>query len=260
MNKESLRQRGTEPFYHEGLAPRGLRARGPPLAARARIRLTALLAEGAKPLFPRLIDDAGSDELRRINSIVERGVDREIDRLFTAIVVERAPEIFRGGERPFWEGDSIWTTREGLTKREEELRILRDIKIPENSEAIGKAASYGDLSENSEWEAAIEEQRNLTTRCAEIEAEVRAAALLENAAVPQGLVAPGTKVVYRESGAEHTLKLLGPWDGDGEEDVVSYRSPLAQGLLGLKAGEKATVKLPSGETEVEIVGVEILSL
>jgi transcription elongation factor GreA len=227
-------------------------------AARARMRLTTLLTEGPDPLFNRLVDAADTDELRRVNSIVERGVDREIDRLFTAIVVERAPEIFRTSDRPFWEGDAIWTTKAGLGRREEELRILRDVKIPENSEAIGRAASYGDLSENSEWEAAIEEQRNLTQRASEIEAEVRAAALLENAALPPDTVAPGTRVVYREDGREHAVRILGPWDSDGAEDVISYRSPLAQGLLGLQGGAKATVHLPNGTTEVEVVSVETL--
>jgi transcription elongation factor GreA len=229
-------------------------------AARARLRLTSLLAEGARPLFPVLVDAAGPDELRRVNSIVERGVDREIDRLFTAIVVERAPEIFRGSERPFWEGDAIWTTREGLARHEEELRILRDVKIPENSEAIGRAASFGDLSENSEWEAAIADQRNLTRRAAEIEAEVRAAALLENAAIPEGTVAPGTRVVYRQDGVDHDVSLLGPWDGAGREDVISYRSPIAQGLLGLRVGTRVTVQLPNGTTEIQVIRVRPLDL
>lgn len=227
-------------------------------AARARLRLTSLLAEGSAPLLRRLTTSATVDDLRRMNAIVERGVDREIDRLFTALVVELAPEIFRGGERPFWEGDMIWTTRAGLARHEDELRLLRDVKIPENSEAIGRAASYGDLSENSEWEAAIEEQRTLTTRAQEIESELRTAVLLENAAIPADTAAPGTRVVYREDGREHVIRVLGPWDTVEAPDVVSYRSPLAQGLLGLKVGDRARVQLPSGTVEVEVVAVEPL--
>jgi transcription elongation factor GreA len=229
-------------------------------AARARVRLSALLAEGPEPLLSRLLSGVASDDLRRMNAIVERGVDREIDRLFTAIVVERAPEIFRLSERPFWEGESIWTTRAGLARREEELRILRDVKIPENSEAIGRAASYGDLSENSEWEAAIEDQRALTNRAQEIEAEVRAAALLENAAIPPDTVAPGTRVIYFQDGDERSIRLLGPWDTDHGPDIVSYRSPLAQGMLGLRSGAEATVQLPSGPVTVRVLAIEPLDL
>lgn len=228
--------------------------------SRARLRLSSILAEGSSPLLRRLTRTANVDDLRRMNAIVERGVDREIDRLFTAIVVESAPEIFKGIERPFWDSDAIWTTRAGLARREEELRILRDVKIPENSEAIGKAASYGDLSENSEWEAAIEDQRALTNRAQEMEAEVRAAALLENAAIPADTAAPGTKVTYREGGKVRSVRLLGPWDSVGEPDVVSYRSPLAKGLLGLKPGARARVTLPSGTVDVEVLAVEPIEL
>jgi transcription elongation factor GreA len=227
-------------------------------AARARLRLTTLLAEGSSPLLRRLATNATVDDLRRMNAIVERGVDRVIDRLFTAIVVELAPEIFKGDGRPFWEGDAIWTTRDGLARHEEELRILRDVKIPENSEAIGRAASYGDLSENSEWEAAIEEQRTLTSRAQEMEAEVRAAELLENAAIPHDTAAPGTRVLYREDGRDRAIRLLGPWDTQDAPDVVSYRSPLAQGMLGLKVGARTRVQLPSGFVDIEILKVEPL--
>ncbi len=226
-------------------------------AARARTRLTALLVEGDPPFLRRMLASATHDELRRLNPLVDRGVDREIDRVFTAHIVEVAPEIFRGSERPFWEGDGIWTTRAGLAKREEELRILTEVKIPENSEAIGKAASYGDLSENSEWEAAIEEQRNLTSRAAGIEAEVRSAELIENAAIPEETVCPGTRVRYRTGGEEHEARVLGPWDAE-EEDVISYRSPLAEGMLGKHPGDRLTVDLPGGKVEVEVIAVEAI--
>ena len=229
-------------------------------AARARQRLTARLSEGSPPLLRQLLARAGAEDLRRLNTMVERGVDRVIDRLFTAIVVEVAPEIFRGAERPFWDSDTIWTTRRGLGQREEELRVLRDVKIPENAEAIGKAASYGDLSENSEWEAAIEEQRNLTSRAQDIEQELRRAELIENAAIPPDTVAPGTRVRFREGSAVREVSILGPWDAGHDGQVISYRSPLAEGLLGLHPGEKARVQLPSGETEVEVLEIGLLDL
>ena len=184
-------------------------------------------------------------------------MDNALENHLIAHVAEVAPEIFREDDKPFWE-KGLWTTRKGLQRRQAELRELMDVKIPENSEAIGKAASYGDLSENSEWEAAIEEQRNLTQRAQDIEAELRAAALIEEVSLPEDIVAPGVAVRYRElaSGEEHEVKLLGPWD-DGE-GVISYRAPVAAGLLGLQVGEQGLLKLPSGEISVEILGIETL--
>jgi transcription elongation factor GreA len=181
--------------------------------------------------------------------------------VITDVIVANAPELFREGEKPFWESDAIWTTRAGLARREGDLRDLKEVKLPANAEAIGRAASYGDLSENSEWEAAIEEQRTLTNRAMEIEQEVRKAQLLENAAISTETVCPGTRVQFKEEGVEkaRTIDILGPWDLGGDE-IVSYRAPLAAGLLGLKVGEKARVLLPSGEIQVELLGIERLAL
>ena len=67
-------------------------------------------------------------------------------------------------------------------------------KIPDNSRAIGAAAALGDLSENSEWESAMEEQRNLTTRATTMDQELRKARLIEDQELPEGKVAPGDGV------------------------------------------------------------------
>lgn len=220
---------------------------------RARQRLTTLLTSGEPPLLRFLLADADEATLRGFASMVEGGLDGVLERLFTRVAVEISPLIFRGEERPFWEGSSIWTTRAGLKQHEEELRILRDIKIPENAEAIGRAASYGDLSENSEWESAIEEQRNLTAKAMELEAQVRDAQLLEEAAVPAETVAPGTQVSYHEevSGEDKEVSILGPWEADGEA-VISYRSPIAVGMLGKKVGDTTTLTLPTGPIDVVV--------
>lgn len=227
---------------------------------RARTRLAQVLTKGKQPLMRSLLADADRETLRSFASQLESGVERDIDRMFTRIAIDISPNVFRGDERPFWESGGTWTTRKGLARREAELRELKEVKIPANSEAIGVAASYGDLSENSEWEAAIEDQRNLTNRAMELESELREVQLIENAALPEGIVCPGTAVVYREHGKDHRIRILGPWDAEEGPDVVSYRSPLAAGMLGKRAGAHATIKLPTGQSQVEIVSVEPLHL
>jgi len=228
-----------------------------PNLARSRTRLSSLLTEGTPPLLRRLLADSDTETLRSLAALVEGGVERAVERLFTQIAVQLSPDIFRIDERDFWESPHTWTTRAGLTRRQEELRVLRDVKIPENAEAIGRAASYGDLSENAEWSAAIEEQRNLTNRAMEIEAELENARLIENAILPEGRVAPGARVRYRDlaSGAEHVIDILGPWDADGEVRV-SYRSPLASGLLGHELGDEVELVLPSERLRVRVEDIQ----
>src|SRR5204863_3752391 len=116
-----------------------------PTLARSRTRLIALMIEGKPPLLARLLAGADLETLRGYASLIEKGVDRALERVFTQVAVEIAPDVFRFEDRAFWDTPNTWTTRKGLLARQEELRILRDIKIPENAENIGRAASYGDL-------------------------------------------------------------------------------------------------------------------
>jgi transcription elongation GreA/GreB family factor len=168
---------------------------------------------------------------------------------------ERFPELRPKDETPFWERGAIWCTRAGIARRREEYRVLIHEKIPANSTDIGRAAAYGDLSENFEWAAAIEQQRQLTEKAAAMEAELRLVQPIEEQKLPPGVVAPGTRVTFeQDGGAARTVSILGPWDVGA--DVMSYRAPLAAGMLGAKAGETVQVVLPSGPGTVKIVAVE----
>ncbi|MEC7232831.1 MAG: GreA/GreB family elongation factor, partial [Planctomycetota bacterium] len=234
--------------------------RGNPQLTRIAGRLTDFLAKGTKPMLKELFKTADVSALRSANVTAGRGVDSEIESIITEVALSKDKQFFAQDAGFYWESVTIWTTRAGLRRRSAELKELREVKIPENQDAIGRAASYGDLSENSEWEAAIEEQRNLTARAMEIEEELRETDLIEDAAIIEDTVCPGTRVLYREveTGKESTVLILGPWDDDQvlETQVISYRAPLAQGLLGLELGEKSTVKLPGGEVDLEIISIE----
>jgi transcription elongation factor GreA len=231
-----------------------LNKKSDPAFTRVQTRLSELLCKGKEPLLRRLLEGSPHGSLEGLQRTLQRGVDEDIDRLLTSILARAAPPVSAAESAHFWESDRIWTTREGLERRRGELRILREEKIPANQDAIGKAAAMGDLSENSEWEMAIQEQEKLTTRAAEIEGELRVAELIENAILPENTVCPGTFVRYRDldSASEHEIEILGPWDTE-REHVVSYRAPLAAGLLGRRPGDRAKIKLPSGEMEVEVL-------
>ena len=235
--------------------------RGDPHLTRVCARMTDLLAKGPEPLLRRLLSGTDTGVLRSITLIVQRGVDPEIDHMVTELALEHDRHFFAAQSGPFWESDDvIWSTRRGIETRSAELRELREVKIPENEDAIGRAASYGDISENAEWEAAMEEQRNLTTRAMAIEDELRLADLIEDAPMPEDTICPGAVVAFREAqtGEQRKVIILGPWDDEtwNGVQVVSYRAPLASGLLGLHSGDRVTVVLPAGELPVEVIGIE----
>ena len=222
-------------------------------------RYEEYLFESRHSVLEHFLDEADRSLLVRalgmvhITSMLPKSIT---DRLVISIPT-RFPDLRKTEEKAFWEDGGLFCTRAGIEKRRLDLKELIEEKLPEVAKAIGRAASFGDLSENAEWEAAVEEQRLLSTRAKQMNEELLTAQLLEEQDLPDGMVAPGTKVIYRvvESDEVKNLTILGPWDVGGE-DVVSYEAPLAAGFLGLRVGEEATISLPGGEIAIVVEKVE----
>ena len=233
-----------------------------PTLLRAQGRLSEFLTKGKEPLIERLLVGVDDNTLSSLQRTMQRGVDEDLEAVMTDVFA-RIVATGAGSKpaaRHFWHDGRVWSTKAGLEKRRAEFRLLMEVKIPANTEAIGKAAAMGDLSENSEWEAAIEDQRNLTTRASEMEQELRNVELIEGAILPENIVSPGTTVRYRENGktADQEITILGPWDTDGGDHVVSYRAPLAAGLLGHSPGEEVVIALPAGPITLQVLSVRTL--
>ena len=227
------------------------------LIGRVNTRLVEFLTKGREPVLRQLLEDADYEGLLSCQTTIQRGVEEIIDNLVTAMVVRAAPEPAEGSMDMFWESDSVWSTRPGLKKRQAELKELLDEKIPAAEEAIGRAASYGDLSENAEWTAAVEERRNLSEMVGQLKQDLRKVDLIEDAIRPDGVVCPGSfvRVINLTTNEENSFTILGPWDTDAGDDVISYRAPLAAALLGHRLGEEATAVLPTGEAKLKVLEV-----
>ncbi len=222
-------------------------------------RLTSLLT-GKRGLLNRSLDGISREDLTQYVGICKRaGEDfaQEIVDMIDRVVADKYPDIHAKPELPFWERDHIYTTREGLRRIREDYRVLVEDKIPANSKAIGAAAALGDLSENSEWEAAMEEQRNLTGRAQDMDAQIRSARLIEEQDVPNDRVAPGTKITVTEegTGTRSSYRILGPWDVV-DDHTVNYLAPIAQGLLGKGVGDNGEMPTARGPVSVRIDAIE----
>ncbi len=222
-------------------------------------RLSSLLT-GKRGLLHRSIDGISREDLAQYLGILKRSgedLPQEITDLIDRAVADNYPDLHVKPELPYWERDQIYTTREGLRRIKEDYRVLVEDKIPANSKAIGAAASLGDLSENSEWESAMEEQRNLTGRAQDMDQQVRSARLIEEQDVPSDRVAPGVKVTLREEagGKQLVYRVLGPWDVT-DDHTINYLAPIAQGLLGKTVGEVAEMPSQHGTVQVRIEAIE----
>ncbi len=152
----------------------------------------------------------------------------------------------------------IYTTLHGYRRREKELKHIVDVEVPRNAEELGRAAAFGDISENAEYSAALEKQEHLMRRLRELRDDLDKARILDPGQVTTEKVVVGTRVRLTNltKGAEETYALLGPWDTDLERGVISYLSPVGRGLLGKSPGTRTEIVLPEGTVSYEIKGIE----
>ena len=149
-------------------------------------------------------------------------------------------------------------TIEGKQKLEEELEELKTVKRPEIVERIKIARSYGDLSENSEYESAKDEQAFVEGRITTIENMLRFAQIIDNDNVEQDEISVGKTVVFKElpDGEEEEYTIVGSAEADPFEGKISNDSPIAQALIGAHLGNQVNIVTPDGGMTVEIVKVE----
>ncbi|MCX2456039.1 transcription elongation factor GreA [Lacticaseibacillus nasuensis] len=149
-------------------------------------------------------------------------------------------------------------TAAGKQKLEEELENLKTVRRPEVIERIKVARGFGDLSENSEYESAKDEQSSLETRIAQVETMLRFAEIIDANAVAADEVSLGRKVSFVEDGddEEETYEIVGAAEADAFGGKISNESPIAKGLIGHKVGDKVSIATPGGNMTVKITKVE----
>ncbi|MCR4840816.1 MAG: transcription elongation factor GreA [Lachnospiraceae bacterium] len=154
------------------------------------------------------------------------------------------------------EAERYVMTAEGRRKLEEELEFRHVTKAKEISDAIKEAKEQGDLSENAEYAAAREAQRENQDRIAEIEHQLKYAEVVEEES--SEVVGVGRTVVLRDTKAkkDYTYSIVGSSEVDFLANKISLDSPLGVAIKGLKSGQKAVVKAPSGDITYKIVSIE----
>ena len=150
-------------------------------------------------------------------------------------------------------------TREGYDKLKAEIRNIEDVLLPRCLEALKTAREEGDLSENAEYHAQRETQGMLKAKAGQLKGKLANCRIAEKGDTPAGVVAFGCVVtVETEDGEEERYVLVGP----GEEDYMSdpmkilTSSPIGEGLMGRKIGDRAEVELPAGPTKMKVLAVE----
>ncbi|MBQ1182287.1 MAG: transcription elongation factor GreA [Phascolarctobacterium sp.] len=150
-------------------------------------------------------------------------------------------------------------TAEGLIKLEDELNNLRTVRRQEVAERLKVAISYGDISENSEYDDAKSEQAFIEGRILELEQMINTATIIDDTAnKKKGVVSLGSVVVVKdmETGEEEVYTIVGTTEADPFENRISNESPVGAAILGQKVNTVVQVNTPVGELAYKIVKVD----
>lgn len=148
-----------------------------------------------------------------------------------------------------------YLTSAGLDKLKDELQELKNARRPQVIERIREAVSHGDLSENSEYEDAKNEQGFIEGRIVELE-KMLAGAKIVQSGKSNGEVSLGSNITLKHNGKSSSFTIVGPAEADPGNGLISNESPLGQALLGKKVSEKTAVTTPKGEMYYQIVSIK----
>ncbi len=151
----------------------------------------------------------------------------------------------------------VLLSNEGLKKVEQELEHLKSVRRREVAERIKQAREFGDISENSEYEDAKNEQAFIEGRILTLEKMLRNAKIIEEAAGDPEVVAIGSQVTLRDLDENETYEyvIVGSTEADPAENRISNESPVGKALLGTHVGQVVAIGVPAGTLRVEVLGV-----
>lgn len=151
----------------------------------------------------------------------------------------------------------VLVTREGLKNLESELENLKTVKRKEISEKIKVALSFGDLSENSEYDEAKNEQAITEARILELENMLKNVKIIDEQELSTEIVYVGSKIKVHDLEFDEILdyKIVGPSEADPIAGKISDESPVGAGLLGKKVGEEVEIETPGGLAKYKILEI-----
>lgn len=156
------------------------------------------------------------------------------------------------------ERKEVLLTKEGLHKLENELEYLKSVKREEVAERIKQAIAFGDISENSEYEDAKNEQAFIEGRIASLEKTLKNARLMDASDVPLDTVSLGSRITLKDldSGRQFSVILVSSVESKLKDGKISDESPVGRAVLGKKINDVVDVEAPRGIIQYKIINVE----
>ena len=145
-------------------------------------------------------------------------------------------------------------TQAGYDALKKELADINE-KIEENKKDISTARSYGDLSENSEYDEAKQEQGKLHTRKAELEEMIANAKIVDESQIDETKISIGSIVTVKSARGEKTYRIVGSYEADPLKGKISDASPIGLALIGAREGDTVVANTAKGAMELQVIKV-----
>ncbi|MFI5367411.1 MAG: transcription elongation factor GreA, partial [Spirochaetia bacterium] len=204
---------------------------------------------------------ADQDSITRLYTLVDdvKELDPSIKIQLKHRIKEKFPHFHFLGE-PGAEKVSLGllVTRASYEKKQQDLKRVIDVEIPENSKEIGVAQAKGDLRENAEYKAALEKQEMLKVTASKLKEEVQQAQIFNENEVKADRIAFGTRVRLhnRKTDQPEEYVILGPWESNPSRNVISYLSPLGMALWDHRPGEELKFTINQNEFHYSVDSIE----
>ena len=149
-------------------------------------------------------------------------------------------------------------TAEGLKALKDRLEYLKTTGRAQISELIATARSFGDLSENAEYDAAKDQQAKMEGEIVELEAAIRTAVVVSDEEITNEKVNVGTtvRVLDQDEDFEDEYRIVGPQEADPMNNAISIDSPVGAALIGKRKGDELTIEIPGGLSHLKVLSIE----
>ncbi|HET6451844.1 MAG TPA: transcription elongation factor GreA, partial [Spirochaetia bacterium] len=204
---------------------------------------------------------ADRDSITRLYTLVDdvKDLDPSLKIQLKHRIKEKHPDFHFLGE-PGAEKVSLGllVTRASFERKQQDLKRVIDVEIPENSKEIGVAMAKGDLRENAEYKAALEKQEMLKVTASRLKEDVQQAQIFNENEVKTDRISFGTRVALtnRKTGQPEAYVILGPWESNPSRNVISYLSPLGMALWDHRPGEELKFTINQNEFQYTVDAIE----
>ena len=151
--------------------------------------------------------------------------------------------------------EETYLTEQGLNELKQELEELKNVKRPENIQALKEARALGDLSENAEYDAARNEQAVIEGRIQELEAMLENVVVIKKVDTNKVSIGVKVKLEFVEDKETEVYSIVGTKEADPFDNKISNESPIAKAIIGKKVGDIATVETESDSYDVKILEI-----